>query len=88
MPHGADNRGTTNITGAEPVATSLANRATDSGVTFNLKNDFGAKCDGATDDTSAIQNWLNKAAAERPPCGPGGDVPLLGAPDHRPGQLR
>ena len=55
--------GMTNITGAgAPVATTLANRATDSGVTFNLKNDFGAKCDGATDDTSAIQNWLNKAA--------------------------
>ena len=31
--------------------------------TFNLKNDFGAKCDGATDDTQAIQGWLNKAAA-------------------------
>ncbi len=56
--------GAANISGAgAPVATSLANRATDSGVTFNLKNDFGAACNGSTDDTMAIQNWLNKAAA-------------------------
>ena len=59
----APTMGATNISGAgAPVATSLANRATDFGVTFNLKNDFGAKCDGSTDDTTAIQNWLNKAA--------------------------
>ncbi|RBP18319.1 pectate lyase-like protein [Roseiarcus fermentans] len=49
-------------TGA-PAAASLANRATDSGVTFNLKEDFGAACDGATDDTTQIQNWLAKAAS-------------------------
>lgn len=49
-------------TGA-PDATSLANRATDSGVTFNLKNDFGAACNGSTDDTTAIQNWLAKVAS-------------------------
>ncbi len=53
---------TSNVTGTgAPVATSLSNRATDFGVTFNLKTDFGAACNGATDDTTAIQNWLNKA---------------------------
>ena len=56
--------GTTSISGAgAPVATSLANRATDFGVTFNLKTDFGAACDGSTDDTTAITNWLAKATA-------------------------
>ncbi len=55
---------TTNVTGmGAPVATSLSNRATDFGVTFNLKTDFGARCDGATDDTAAIQSWLSKAAS-------------------------
>ncbi len=55
--------GATNISGTgAPVATSLANRVTDLGVTFNLKTDFGAACDGATDDTTNIQAWLNKAA--------------------------
>ncbi len=44
-----------------PASATLADRATDRGVTFNLKTDFGAACDGATDDTAAIQNWLNKA---------------------------
>ena len=29
--------------------------------TYNLAA-FGAKCDGSTDDTTAIQNWLNSAA--------------------------
>lgn len=54
---------TSNITGmGAPIATSLSNRATDFAVTFNLKDDFGAKCDGSTDDTTAIQNWLSKAA--------------------------
>ena len=50
-----------NGTGA-PNAASLADRATDGGTTFNLKSDFGAKCDGTTDDTAAIQAWLAKAA--------------------------
>lgn len=40
-------------TGAASAA-SLADRATDFGATFNLKTDFGAKCDGATDDSAAI----------------------------------
>ena len=54
---------TSNITGmGAPIATSLSNRATDFAVTFNLKDDFGAKCDGSTDDTTAIQSWLSKAA--------------------------
>ena len=35
-----------------PVATSLSNRATDFGVTFNLKTDFGAACNGAADNDS------------------------------------
>ncbi len=67
-----------------PVGTSLSNRATDFGVTFNLKTDFGAKCDGATDDTAAIQNWLNKAAANVHLVAPGGtclfSTPLTIAP--------
>ena len=49
-------------TGA-PSSATLANRATEGGVAFNLKTDFGAACDGATDDTAKIQAWLNKAAA-------------------------
>ena len=54
--------GTVDLSGTgAPVATSLSNRATDSGVTFSLKNDFGALCNGVTDDTVAIQAWLNKA---------------------------
>ncbi len=64
---------TSNVTGTgAPVATSLSDRATDFGVTFNLKNDFGAKCDGLHDDTTAIQNWLNKAAANVNLVAPGG----------------
>ena len=44
--------GAANLSGTgAAVATSLSDRATDFGVTFNLKTDFGAKCDGATDDT-------------------------------------
>ena len=31
--------------------------------TVNLTS-FGAKCDNATDDTTAIQNWLNKATPQ------------------------
>ena len=74
-----------NVTGmGAPVGTSLSNRATDFGVTFNLKTDFGAKCDGATDDTAAIQNWLNKAAANVHLVAPGGtclfSTPLTIAP--------
>ena len=62
---------TTIGTGATTSPT-LANRATDGGVTFNLKEDFGAKCDGSTDDTTAIQAWLNKAAANVRLIGPAG----------------
>ncbi len=32
------------------------------GAAFNLQNDFGAVCDGSTDDTTAIQAFMNKAA--------------------------
>ncbi len=53
--------GLTTGTGAGAAA-SMADRATDAGVTFNLRTYFGAKCDGVTDDTAAMQNWLNKAA--------------------------
>ena len=55
-----------------PVATSLSNRATDFGVTFNLKTDFGAACNGVTDDTTAIQNWLNKTGTGVHLVAPGG----------------
>ncbi len=47
-------------TGASASPT-MSNRVTDFGVTFDLKTDFGAACNGSTDDTAAIQNWLNKA---------------------------
>ena len=39
------------------------NRSTEGGALYNLKNDFGAACDGVTDDTAAIQSWLAKAAS-------------------------
>ena len=57
--------GTNRVTGTgAQSAPTLADRATDFGVTFNLKTDFGAYCDGnpAHDDTAAIQAWLGKAA--------------------------
>ena len=33
------------------------------GTVYDLVRDFEAKCDGSTDDTTALQNWLNAAAA-------------------------
>ena len=45
---------------ATPI--SLANRVTDFGVTFKPQ-DFGAACDGVTDDTAALTAWLAKAAS-------------------------
>ncbi len=50
--------GSVTPTGAS-AARTLANRFSD---VHNLK-DYGALCDGSTDDTSAIQAWLNSAAA-------------------------
>ncbi len=51
--------------GAAAPSTDLLGRTTDGGVTFNLKTDFGARCDGGRanphDDTAAIQAWLAKA---------------------------
>ncbi len=63
--------GLTTGTGAGAAA-SMADRATDAGVTFNLKNDFGAACNGSTDDTTAIQNWLAKVASGVHLVAPGG----------------
>ena len=63
--------GSTTGTGAS-VSATFADRPTDGGVTFNLKNDFGAACDGSTDDTVAIQAWLNKAAPGVTLVAPGG----------------
>ncbi len=62
-------------TGAS-VSTTLPNRATDGGVTFNLKNDFGAACNGSTDDTAAIRNWLNKAGPGVRLVAPAGTCPF------------
>ncbi len=53
-------------------APTMANRATDFGTTFDLRADFGAACNNSTDDTAAIQNWLNKAAAGVNLVSPGG----------------
>ena len=58
-------------TGGSTAAT-FADRATDGGVTFNLKSDFGAACDGSTDDTTAIQAWLAKAGPGVRLVAPGG----------------
>lgn len=42
------------------------------GQTYNLQTDFSAACDGVTDDTVAIQNWLNALGqADTGTVGPG-----------------
>ena len=45
---------------------------------FNLAS-FGAKCDNATDDTTAIQNWLNKATTRVKLVGMPGQCVFTGA---------
>ena len=79
--HGADNR-ERRISAAQPsVATSLANRATDFGVTFNLKTDFGAKCDGSTDDTTGDPELAEQGRARGASCCAGRHMPVLLASD-------
>ncbi len=43
------------------AAVSISSNCRAANATFDLST-FGAKCDGVTDDTSAIQNWLNSAS--------------------------
>ena len=64
--------GAANLTGTgATAAATLANRATDFGVTFNLKTDFGAKCDGSTDDTTGNPELAEQGGSERASCRPG-----------------
>ncbi len=49
------------------------------GTVYDLVRDFGAKCDGSTDDTQAIKNWLAKLAANVRLTAPAG-ICLFSAP--------
>ena len=62
--------GTAPLTGAGARnSTNLANRATDNGASFDVMADYGAVCNGTTDDASAINAALSSVA-------PGGVVRL------------
>lgn len=54
-----DNNGILGDSTTLPTGLTIPSNLTIGDGRLNLQSDYGAKCDGSTDDSTAIQNWLN-----------------------------